>query len=246
MRSETIKLIQNHRSIRKYQEKPIEDNILKELFTAAQWAPSSHNMQAYSIIVIKNQDTKTKLSKYCGSQEWVKTCPVFLVFCVDLYRLKIACEMNGTEFALDGIENLIVGIVDTALAAQNVFISAKAYGLGGVMIGGIRNHIQEVSQLLHLPKYVIPIIGMCIGYPAQNPSQKPRLPQYVVVHEEKYDVQSITKGLEEYEKITSDYYIRRTNGQKNKGWTKLMSEYLCTERRVDLKDFIIRQGIGLN
>lgn len=245
MKPETVKLIQNHRSIRKYLDKPIEDSILNELLVAAQWAPSSHNVQAYSIIVVRNQETKNILSDYCGSQEWVRTCPVFLVFCADLYRLKVACEMNESNYALDGIENLIVGAVDTALAAENVYISAKAYGLGGVMIGGIRNHSQKVVELLELPKYVIPIVGMCLGYPAQEPWQKPRLPQYTVVHEEKYNTEIIKKGLEEYDKISSDYYIRRTNGERDKGWTQLMADYISTERRLDLKEFIINQGIKL-
>lgn len=247
MKTETIKLIQNHRSIRKYLDKDIEDGVLNELLVAAQWAPSSHNVQAYSIIVVKDQDKKNILSEYCGSQEWVRTCPVFLVFCADLYRLKVACEMNESPYALDGVENLLVGAVDAALAAENTYIGAKSYGLGGVMIGGIRNNSKKVVELLRLPEYVIPIVGMCLGYPdsAQEPWQKPRLPQYTVVHNEEYDTEIIEKGLMEYDNIISDYYFRRTNGQRDKGWTQLMADYLGSERRLDLKEFIINQGIEL-
>lgn len=247
MASETIKLMQNHRSIRRYLDKPIEENILKELFTAGQSASSSHNVQAYSIIVVKDEDKKEKLSQLCGSQAWVRECPVFLVFCADLYRLKIACEIHNEDYALDGIENLIVGVADTALAAENVLVGAESLGLGGVMIGGIRNDSQGVVDLLNLPKYVIPIMGMCLGYPDPNniPWKKPRLPQYTVVHKEEYDKDSIIRGLKEYEEISSDYYRRRTNGEKHKGWTTLMSEYIKTERRLYLKDFIISHGIKL-
>ncbi len=245
MKTETAELIQNHRSIRKYSDKPIDDSILNELLVAAQWAPSSHNIQAYSIIVVKNEDTKNILSDYCGSQEWVRTCPVFLVFCADFYRLKTACEMNDSPYALNGVENLIVGAVDAALSAENVYISAKSYGLGGVMIGGIRNNSQEVVDLLKLPEYVIPIVGMCLGYPDQEPWQKPRLPQDIVVHNEEYNTKIIKEGLMEYDNIMSDYYFRRTNGQRDKGWTELMAEYLRNERRPDLKEFIINQGIKL-
>lgn len=245
MTSETIEIIQNHRSIRKYLDKKIDEEILKELFTSAQSASSSHNVQAYSIVVVKNQDKKEKLSELAGSQAWIKECPVFLVFCADLYRLKIACEIRGEDYALDGIENLIVGVADTALAAQNVLVSAESLGLGGVMIGGIRNDSQGFVDLLKLPKYVIPVMGMCLGYPDQDPLKKPRLPQYTVVHEEEYNTDSIVKGLEEYEKISSDYYKKRTNGEKDKGWTTLMSEYINEERRLYLKDFIINQGIKL-
>lgn len=245
MKNETIKLIQNHRSIRKYTDKPISDDILKTIVTSAQWAPSSHNVQAYSIIVIKQHETKRKLSELCGSQKYVETCPVFFVFCADFYRLKLTSDMHSTKFEIDEVENLLVGAVDTALAAQNVFISAKSFGLGGVMIGGIRNHPEEVSKLLHLPPLTIPIMGMCLGYPAEEPRQKPRLPQHVVVHEERYQTAHIMDGLEEYEAISADYYTKRTNGKRTKGWTQQMSEYLSEPRRPNLKPFIVNQGIRL-
>lgn len=247
MTSDTIKLIQNHRSIRRFIDKDIEEDILKELFTAGQSASSSHNVQGYSIIVVKDKEKKEKLSKISGSQEWVKECPVFLVFCADLYRLKLACEMHNEEYALDGIENLLVGITDTALVAQNVMLAAESLGLGGVIIGGIRNDSQAIVDLLKLPEYVVPIVGMCLGYPDldQIPWKKPRLPQYAVVHEEEYDIESVAKGLEEYDQISSDYYRRRTGGKRDKGWTSIMSEYINTERRLYLKDFIISRGIKL-
>lgn len=247
MISETIKTIQNHRSIRKYKDKSIDDKVLKELFTSAQSASSSHNMQAYSIIVVKDKNKKIKLSEICGSQDWVREAPVFLVFCADLYRLKTACKIHNENYELNGIENLLVGAVDTSLAAQNVMISAESIGLGGVMIGGIRNNPKFVVDLLNLPEYVIPITGMCLGYPDPDkiPRKKPRLPQYAVVHEEEYNKESIIEGLNEYENISSDYYNRRTNGERVKGWTTLMSEYINSERRLHLKDFIIKQGIEL-
>lgn len=242
---ETIKLIQDHRSIRKYLDKDIDDEILKELFTAGQWAPSSHNVQAYSIIVVRNKEVKDAISKFCGDQRWIRECPVFLVFCADFHRLKIATEMHGENHELDEIENLLIGTVDTALVAENIYIGAKSFGLGGVIIGGIRNNPKEVVRLLDLPKHVIPIVGMCLGYPDQNPQQKPRLPQNIVVHNEKYDTDIIRQGLDQYDEITSKYYYERTNGQRDKGWTELMSEYISTKRRVDLKDFIIEQGIKI-
>jgi nitroreductase len=245
MKNETIKLIQNHRSIRKYTDKPIGDDILKTIVTSAQWAPSSHNVQAYSIITVKNQETKQKLSELCGSQKYVETCPVFFVFCADFYRLKLTSDMHSTNFEIDEIENLVVGSVDTALAAQNVFISAKSFGLGGVMIGGIRNHPEEVSELLKLPPFTIPIMGMCLGYPAQEPWQKPRLPQDIVVHEETYKTEHMIDGLMKYEEISADYYTRRTNGKRTRGWTGQMSEYLSKPRRPNLKPFIVNQGIRL-
>jgi nitroreductase len=245
MTNEIIKLIQSHRSIRRYTEEPISDEILGNILNSAQSAPSSHNVQAYSVIVVKNKETKRKLSELCGAQKWVETCPVFLVFCADFYRLKATCDMHATNFEIHEVENLIVGAVDTALAAENVLLSARSYGLGGVMIGGIRNHPEGVVDILKLPPLTIPIMGMCLGYPSDDPWQKPRLPQKVVVHEEFYQTDHLIAGLEEYEAISADYYTRRTAGKRTEGWTKQMAEYLSKPRRASLKQFIMNQGIEL-
>lgn len=243
--TEITSLIQNHRSIRKYKDMQISDDILQDLFLSAQSASSSHNVQAYSIILVRDQEKKDKISMLAGDQRWVRECPVFLVFCADLYKMKTACEMNDAPYALNGIENLIVGIVDTALAAQTLLISAESYGLGGVYIGGIRNDVNSVSEVLKLPEYVIPIAGMCLGYPDDNPGKKPRQPLSIVVHEDHYREEEIVPGLLDYDDTMSEYYSERTNGEKEAGWTELMAEYLATERRLDLKEFIINKGIKI-
>lgn len=247
MKNQVVSLIQNHRSIRKYRDRSIEDDILMEVLSSAQWAPSSHNVQAYNIVVIKDKRKKEVFSEICGGQEWIKTCPVFLVLSTDFYRLKKTCEIHNVPAEIDEIENLLVGAVDTALVAQNILISAESYGLGGVMIGGIRNNIKEVIKLMDLPPYTVPILGICLGYPdeAQIPWQKPRLPKSVVVFEETYKKELIEDGLMEYEEISADYYTRRTKGKRTEGWTKQMAEYLKKPRRPELKNLIKEQGFKI-
>ncbi|WP_261384243.1 oxygen-insensitive NADPH nitroreductase [Planococcus sp. CPCC 101016] len=242
---EMIQLIESHRSIRKFQDKPIEEGILETILLASRWAPTSHNMQAYSIITIKNPESKDKLSVWCGKQRYVKECPVFLVICADFYRLHIASEMHSEKAALDEIENVIVGAVDAALVAENILLASRACGLGGVMIGGIRNNPEAVSDLLNLPKYVFPVMGMCLGYPDQNPWQKPRMPVKAVFHEEKYQTNLIPKALHEYDAIISEYYSLRTNGIRTSGWTEQLSSYISTPRRKELSDFLRKKGFDL-
>lgn len=245
MDQNVLDLLQSHRSIRKYSDKSISDEVLEQLFTSAQWAPSSHNIQAYSIITIRDKKKKQQLADMCGNQKYIETCPVFLVFCIDFYRLKLSSDIYEANLEIDEIENLLVGAVDTALTAENVMIAARSLGLGGVMIGGIRNNPENVSELLQLPDLVVPIIGMCLGYPAQDVWQKPRLPQHVVVHVETYKTDDLLEGLLEYEAISSDYYTRRTNGKRTDGWTKQMAQYLSNPRRPNLKKFIENKGFKL-
>lgn len=245
MSNNITKLLQSHRSIRRYTDKQIPDHTLKDILSCAQWAPSSHNVQAYSVIIIKNASLKSRLSEICKSQKWVEDCPVFLVFCADFYRFKLTTDMFGNHFELAEVDNLLVGAVDTALAAENVLIAARSYGLGAVFMGGIRNDLPAVKKLLNIPEYVIPLFGMCLGYPAETPWQKPRLPQKAVIHNETYKSDHLCNELSKYEAISSDYYVRRTKGKKRIGWARQMAEYFSRARHPDLKTFINKQGIQL-
>lgn len=246
MRNETVDLIQSHRSIRKYTDKPIPKEIIEEILTSAQWAPSSHHVQAYSILVVDDQEKKKILSEVSGSQKYIAECPIFLVFCADFYRLSLTTEMWNCPFEMNEVENVLVAAVDTALAAENALIAARSFGLGGVMIGGIRNNPTKVKELLDLPPYTIPIMGLCLGFPDQNPQQKPRIPKNAVIHYNQYQSKKeILRGLEDYEEISADYYKTRTNGARQDGWTKQMAQYVSQPRRVHLKEFIENQGFHL-
>lgn len=246
MRCESARvLIQTHKSIRQFLERDIPQDVIDDLVESARWAPTSHNVQSYSIICIRKQETKKKLESLCGNQHYIAQCPVFFVFVMDFYRHSLVAEKYQTPFKMDETENLLVGAVDTALAAQNFFLTARSYGLGGVMVGGIRNQAKEVAELLCLPIYTVPIMGMCIGYPDQDPLQKPRMVKQAIYHEETYQLTNMDQYLDEYEAITEDYYTKRTNGKKTDGWGKQMSSYLAKPRRPELTDFLKNQGFPL-
>ena len=245
MINEMTQLMQSHRSIRRYTSEPVPDEVIEQICNSAQWAPSSNNIQAYSIIVVQDPEKKTSLAEFCGDQKWVANCPVFLVFCGDFYRLHRVSKLQGTNFAIHEVENLLVGAIDTALAAENALLAARSLGLGGVMIGGIRNNPGLVAALLKLPRYVLPMMGLCLGYPGDNPGQKPRLPHRAVVHQETYQETGLEAALQEYDVITVDYYSRRTGGQRAEGWLEQMGSYLSTPRRPHLKKFIVKQGFEL-
>lgn len=243
--NETSELIKSHRSIRKYKAEPIPDEVLSDILAAAQWAPTSNNFQAYSIIVVKNTESRKKLSQLCKSQVWVETCPVFLVFCIDYHRLFLACEKNDTSFDISQLDHLLVGCVDTTLAVENAFLTARSHGLGGVMIGAVRKNIEQFSELLKLPRYVIPLVGIALGYPDEIPQQKPRFPLKGVAHEEYYHEDQVISAIEEYEHITEDYYTKRTDGERTEGWTKNIADYFASKKRPDIKDFVIKQGFNV-
>jgi nitroreductase len=199
--NETLKIMASHRSIRKYKGRTIDDDLLNEILDAARQAPTSSNLQAYSIIVVRDKAKKDTLAKLCGDQAWVAWCPVFLAICPDLHRLEKVAARQGYESNDRWLEMFVVATVDAALVAQNILTAAESCGLGGVMIGGIRNNPGKVSDLLRLPDKVYPLMGMCLGYPDLEPMIKPRLQPGVIVHRETYDDDRLDEYLDAYEKI---------------------------------------------
>jgi nitroreductase len=244
--NEVITLIKSHSSVRNFLEKPVEDSLVAELIQAGQHASTSNHIQAYTIIRVRNHANREVLAKLCGEQEYVKTCPVFLVFCADLHRLNTACSMNQESMNTGSSEAFLLTTVDTALAAQNIMVAAEAAGLGGVYIGGIRNNPQEVCELLRIPQHVYPVFGMCLGYPAKRNAVKPRLPLSLVLKEEFYNTEGDDVTLLEYDRIISEYYRERTGGKRSNTWTQGITSMMKAKLRPHMKAFLASKGFDIN
>lgn len=186
--NEIIQSLLAHRSIRSYSDRPVEENKLEQIISAVQAAPNWVNLQLTSIIAVKDPKRRQILSRLCGDQPYVAQAPVFLVFCADYYRVHLACQkMNQSmENILKDIDTLIVGAHETGIAIATAVIAAEGLGLGTVVIGDIRKNPKEVIEELNLPPFVMPMLGLCIGYPAHDPGIKPRLPREAVYFEEQY------------------------------------------------------------
>jgi nitroreductase len=196
-----LRLLGSHRSIRKYKADSIDDSLLDNILNSARQAPTSSNLQAYSLIVVKDPEKKKTLSHLCGDQPWVGSCPVFIAICPDLHRLDQVCKIRDYKMVDQYIELLIMAIVDASLVAENILVAAEGSGLGGCMIGAIRNNPADVCTLLKLPEKVFPLVGLCLGYPDQEPMIKPRLMSQAVIHHEHYGESNLADLIKEYDRI---------------------------------------------
>lgn len=244
-----IETILNHRSIRNFENKPLTEEQIEVIVQSAQAASTSSFIQAYSIIGITDQDKKRKLAEVVGNQPYVENNGHFFVFCADFYRHFMIGKMDGkdVESSIESTEKFMVALIDTALAAQNATIAAESMGLGICYIGGIRNNLAEVCELLKIPERVIPLFGLAIGYPMKVSGQKPRLPLKHVYHENTYDdnEEKYIEELKEYNEVIKKYYLERTNGKRNDTWTEQMGKMLEKKSRMYMKEFVEGKKMNL-
>jgi FMN reductase [NAD(P)H] len=207
--NQTLDILTAHESVRGFQSKPLPDGALKAILTSARSAPTSSNLQAYSIIVVTGEEKKDRMSVLSGNQGFIREAPVFLVFCADIYRLKYLTERQGYRFAAETLEMFLLASVDAALALQNALIAADSMGLVTVPVGSIRNDPAAVAEELGLPDGVYAMAGLSIGFEREGVRRgvKPRLPEKVTIHQEKYSSEFLDEGLAEYDATMID---RRT------------------------------------
>ncbi|MEC2071540.1 NADPH-dependent oxidoreductase [Alkalihalophilus marmarensis] len=232
----------NHRSYRSYTSKKVEPEKLDAVIKASQAAPSWINGQQVSIIAVFDDQRKKRLSELVGNQAYVAEVPVFLIFCADFYRAQLAGEVHGkTLEAIDDVDALLVGATDVGLAMSNAITAAESLDLGTVPIGGIRKNPLEVIELLELPKHVIPIAGLCVGYPSEDPGLKPRLPKEAIYHEESYQT-NVAALIESYDQSMRAYMHKRTNGAQSTSWTERVSSFYEKPYYTSIAQMLEKQG----
>ncbi len=240
--NEVTKLLKSHRSIRKFTDQEVNDELINEIISCGQAAATSSNIQATTVIRVRDVEKREELAKLAGGQRYVVSAGAFLMFCADLHRPQLACEMQGGDFSEGMTEHFMIATVDVALFAQNCVIAAESLRLGICYIGGIRNNPQAVSDLLGLPDQVYPLFGLCLGYPNQNPDVKPRLPLSVVLKEEHYQNPSDLEGIKIYDEQIRAYYKSRTGGVKDSCWSEEMKALVGKESRPHMREFLAKRG----
>lgn len=233
----TIELLRSHRSIRHFTDAPISDEQRAAIIAGAQGASSSSFLQCTSIIRVIDPQLRQQLVTMSGGQKHVAQAAEFWVFCADFNRNLQICP----DAQLGLAEQLLLGCVDTAIMAQNALVAAESLGLGGVYIGGLRNNIDAVTELLKLPQHVLPLFGLCLGWPADNPDVKPRMPSEMLVHENSY--QPLDDAvLSEYDEQLAQYYLSRGSNTRRDTWSDHIRRTIVKESRPFILEYLHKQG----
>jgi nitroreductase len=176
----------SRKTIRKYSGRPVEDSMLDELLVKGCRASTTGNMQLYSIITTRNKDMKMALAPLHFNQKMVTEAPVLLTFCADFNRFKKWCLLRNAEPGYDNFLSFFTSSIDALLVAQTFCIAAEAEGLGICYLGTTTYTAEKIIEVLKLPKGVIPVTTITVGWPAEDPEQVDRLPLAAVVHKEVY------------------------------------------------------------
>lgn len=223
----------NHTSIRKYTEEPLMQEQIDAIVQCAQMASTSSHFQAYSIIEVRDPEKREVLKECSGGQKWTVTAPLVLLFCADLHRNSKYFDGIDKD-VLTNTECYTVAVIDAALAAQNAFTAAESMGLGGVIVGGIRNDVQKLIDTFELPKQVAPLFALCIGHPDDNPGLKPRLPQAVVHKIDTYNEENNEELMAEYNAEIKEYYTERTKGKNTNTWSQQCGQLMMAKTRDEV------------
>lgn len=176
------------RTIRKYQERPVEASLLDELLDVAARASNTGNMQLYSVVVTCTDEGKARLAPAHFNQPMVAEAPVVLTFCADANRFVRWAACREAEAGFDNLQTFMAATIDAMLYAQNFADAAEEAGLGLCFLGTTCYNADQIIEALRLPRLVVPILTATVGYPADPlPDQPERLPLRAIVHEERYE-----------------------------------------------------------
>ncbi|RRQ29535.1 NADPH-dependent oxidoreductase [Rhodococcus sp. Eu-32] len=221
--NDTLDVLLRHHSVRNFSPEPIDTATLETIAAAAQSAPTSSNLQAWSVVAVRETARKSRLASLAGDQGFIAQAPVFLVFVADLGRARRLAERHDVPLGgADYLESTLLGFIDAALAAQNAVVAAESLGLGTVYVGAVRNNPEAISDELGLPPGAFPVFGLAIGRPdGDSAGIKPRLPLSAVLHHDTYDSDAADAGIAVYDERLAEY--NREQGRESQWTTAVLS-----------------------
>ncbi len=236
--NEVLRQLHERKSVRVYEDRPVEPEVKRAILEAAIQAPTAGNMALYTILDITDPEKKALLAKSCDDQPFIAKAPMVLIFCADYRRWYDVFREYVDDVRKPDMGDLFLAEADALIAAQNAVVAAHSLGLGSCYIGDITENYEYHKKLLNLPKYVVPAAMLCFGYPTgqqQNRPKPPRHPVEALVHENGYCLdkaaqmpQMLETQQEKSGEALADYIRRFCQRKWNSDFSVEMSRS-CTE-----------------
>lgn len=235
MENKVMEQLLAHRTYREFDPNyQLAEADLQKIITASRQAPSWMNGQFYSIFVIRDQKIREELVALNPGNPHMLASSVFLLFVADLKRTQKVAQHYDRDYRIEeGLDPLLTAVTDTALALENAVIATESLGLGCVVVGSIRRHIDQVAELLHLPDHMLPLAGLSIGKPITEMRVKPRLPEATVVHYDTYQDYPLAE-IEAYDQTMEKF----AEARETKKWSIKFADYFESEPNLLVDKFI--------
>lgn len=171
MNTDITQLMLNRRSVRKYKPEKVPDDVIETIVRAGQQAPFAS--QLYSVLL-----TRRKKAPFGA--------PLWFTICVDLYKLQRFMKIRGWEVVTNDLSLLFFGIQDAAYMAENMVLAAESMGLGSCFLGNAPYIADQIAKEYKLPPRVLPLVGLVMGYQAEDFPPRPRYPLWFTLFEDEY------------------------------------------------------------
>lgn len=185
------KFFRNRRTIRKYSPQNVDDELLRDIIEQASHAPTTGNMQLYSVVVTRSDEGKKKLAPAHFNQPSVMGSSVVLTICADFNRFEKWCEVSEAVPGYNNFQSLMTAFLDATIFAQQLCTIAEMRGLGCCYLGTTTYNAPQIATALNLPDRVVPVTTLTIGYPDGDAALSDRIPVEGIIHNEKYNDYSV-------------------------------------------------------
>jgi nitroreductase/FMN reductase [NAD(P)H] len=242
-----------HRVHRRYLQRDIAPELLRLICACALSAPSKSDLQQGDILIIREKAKHRAIADLLPEMPWLRDAPVFLVFLANGRRLPRIAALRGKPFPNDHFDLLFNATVDAALVMATFLAAAEAAGLGCCPISLIRDHAAAISDMLALPEKVIPVAGMCVGWPAEPGAISPRLPLSVTLHEDRYAENDWPAALDAYDRRRETLRPYRNQREPERfgradfyGWSEDKARQYANPARADFGAFVRGKGFRMD
>lgn len=222
-----MKNLETRRSIRKYADKPVSEELLNRLMSQAARTQTMGNLQLYSVIVTRSEEMKERLSPAHFNQPMVKEAPVVLTICADFNRTSTWARCRKAEPGYDNLLSYINAATDALLYTQTLCNLMDEEGLGYCYLGTTVYQPQQIIEALHLPKLVMPVATLTVGWPAEEPALSDRLPLESFVHQERYN--------DYMGKDIDTYYYNKEHLEENLHFVKINNKETLAQVFTDIR-----------
>jgi nitroreductase len=245
--------IAGHRVHRRFLARAVEPALLRLLCACALSAPSKSDLQQGDILVVRDRAKQRAITALIPDMPWIADAPVFLVFLANGGRLPHIAKLRDKPFPNDHLDLFFNAVVDSAILLATFMRAAAAVGLSCCPISAIRDRADAVSALLALPARVVPVAGLCVGWPAEAVQITPRLGLETTLHQDRHSAGDLTSQIDAYDRRRERQRPYRRQRAPERwgeapvyGWSEDKARQYAEPLRADFGAFVRAKGFRLD